>query len=162
MEDRLDRSDILRRLSLEHQRLMDTFARLTAEQWSAAGAVGTWTAKDVLAHLVYWNHYATDELRAAVSGTWFVHPFGTTDEINAQAIASFQGWAVEAIQDAFEHSYAELTVLVESLPVHAFEVGNPIEQALDETVHGALANNTYEHWPIHEAQIREWIDHVEK
>jgi hypothetical protein len=157
MEERLPREDILRRLSLEHQRLMDTFARLSSEQWLAAGAVGTWSARDVLAHLIFWNHYATDELRAAVSGTPFNHPSGTDDEINAQAVASFDGWTVDALNSAFEHSYSELLALVEGLPAHAFEVGNPIEQALDETIHGALANNTYEHWPMHEAQIREWL-----
>jgi len=158
MEERLSRDDILGRLSLEHQRLMDTFAGLTAEQWLAAGTVGTWTAKDVLAHLVYWNHFATDELRAAVSGTSYPHPEGTGDEINARAVASFQGWTADALRDAFEHSYNELIALVESLPVHTFEADNPIEKALDETIHGALANNTYEHWSIHEAQIREWIE----
>ena len=158
MEERLARDEILRRFSLEHQRLMYTFSRLTAEQWIAAGAVGTWTAKDVLAHLVYWNHFATDELRAAVSGTSFPHPEGTGDEINARAVASFEGWTTNALNSAFEHSYSELMALVESLPVHAFEAGNPIEQVLDETVHGALANNTYEHWPIHEAQIRAWVE----
>ncbi len=158
MEDRLSRDEILRRLSLEHQRLMDTFARLTPEQWVAAGAVGIWTAKDLLAHLVYWNHFSTDELRAAIIGTTYPHPEGTGDEINARAVASFEGWTAEAVRSAFEHSYSELITLVESLPTNAFEAGSSIEQALDETIHGALANNTYEHWPMHEAQIREWIE----
>ena len=158
MEARLPREEILRRLALEYQRLMETFARLTPEQWTAAGAVGTWTAKDVMAHLVYWNHFATDELQAAVTGSTFAHPEGTTDEINTSAVASFEGWAAEAVRSAFEHSYAELLDCVKTLPHSAFEAGSAIELALEETVHGALANNTYEHWPIHEAQIRAWIE----
>ena len=57
MEERLSRDEIVRRLGLEYQRLTDTFARLTLEQWTAAGAVGRWTAKDVMAHLVFWNRF---------------------------------------------------------------------------------------------------------
>ena len=85
-------------------------------------------------------------------------PEGTGDEINARAVASFQGWTREAVRSAFDHSYGELLECVKSLPKSAFEAGSSIEQALDDTVHGALANNTYEHWPIHEAQIRAWLE----
>jgi uncharacterized protein (TIGR03083 family) len=158
MEERLPREEILRRIALEYQRLMDTYARLTPAQWTAAGAVGTWTAKDVLAHLVYWNRFPVEEIQAALTGGSFAHPSGTTDEINAQAVASFRDWTPEAIRSAFEHSYAELLDCVKTLPHSAFEAGSAIEQALDETIHGVLANNTYEHWPIHEAQIRAWIE----
>ena len=158
MEERLPREEILRRLALEYQRLMETFARLTPEQWTAAGAVGTWTAKDVMAHLVFWNRFPVQELQAAITGEAFAHTSGTTDEINAQSVASFQGWTPEAVRSAFEHSYAEVLDCVKSLPHTAFEAGSAIEESLDETVHGALANNTYEHWPIHEAQIRAWIE----
>jgi uncharacterized protein (TIGR03083 family) len=158
MEERLSRDEILLRLALEYQRLMDTFARLTPDQWTEAGAVGIWTAKDVMAHLVFWNRFPVQELQAAVNGSTFAHPEGTGDDINARAVASFQGWTAEAVRSAFEHSYGELLECVKSLPKSAFEAGSPIEQALDDTVHGALANNTYEHWPIHEAQIRAWLE----
>lgn len=158
MEDRLSRDEILRRLDLEYQRLIATFDRLKPEQWLAAGAVGTWTAKDVMSHLVYWNRFPVEELQAAVNGTSFAHPEGTGDEINARAVESFRDWTPEAVRSAFEHSYVEVLDCVKALSDTAFEADSPIEKALDETVHGALANNTYEHWPIHEAQIREWIE----
>ncbi len=158
MEERLSRDEILRRLALEYQRLMDTFARLTPEQWIAPGVVGVWTAKDVMAHLVFWNRFPAEELLAAVDGSTVTHPEGTDDEINARAVASFKDWTPEAVRSAFEHSYSELLECVRSLPKSAFEAGSPIEQALDDSVQGALANNTYEHWPIHEAQIRTWLE----
>ena len=158
MEERLPREEILRRLDWEHQRLMDTFARLTPEQWVTTGAVGTWSAKDVLAHLVYWVRYPAQELEAAVSGSSLMETEGSDDDINARSVASFKDATPEAVRSAFEHAYNELIDFVRTLPTSAFEAGSPIEQALDETIHGALANNTYEHWPIHEAQIRSWIE----
>ncbi|MBA3871366.1 MAG: maleylpyruvate isomerase N-terminal domain-containing protein [Anaerolineae bacterium] len=159
MEERLSRQEILRRLTLEHQRLVDTFARLTPEQWIAPNVVGTWTAKDVIAHLVFWNRFPVQELRAAAKGTSVIYPEGTGDEINARAVASFQGWTAETVRSAFEQSYAELLDCVKTLPDSAFEADSLFEQALGDTVEGALANNTYEHWPVHEAQIRTWIGH---
>jgi hypothetical protein len=158
MEERLSRDEILRRLDLEHQRLIATFDRLKPEQWLAAGAVGTWTAKDGLAHLVFWNRFPVEELQAAVNGSSVAHPEGTGDEINARAVESLRDWTPEAGRSAFEHSYTELLECVKNLPDSAFEADSSFEQALDDTVHGALANNTYEHWPVHEAQIREWIE----
>lgn len=158
MEERLSRDEILRRLTLEYQRIANTFARLTPEQWTATDVVGTWTAKDVMAHLVFWNRFPVQELQAAINGNSVAHPEGTGDEINAWAVASFQGWTAEAVHNAFVDSYGELVDCVRSLPDSAFESDSAFEQALDDTVHGALANNTYEHWPIHEAQIREWIE----
>lgn len=157
MEERLPREEVLRRLSLEHQRLMNTFARLTPEQWVAPRTVGTWTAKEVLAHLIYWNEYVIGEVQAAVKGAPYTYPEGTTDEMNARAVVHYVDKSADVVRSAFERTYGELLACIENLPDSAFEAGSAIEQALDETIHGALANNTYEHWPIHEAQIREWL-----
>ncbi len=158
MEDRLPRKEILQRLEVEHQRLITSLARLSPEQTTAPDVLGVWSVKDIVAHLVYWNRYPVQELQAAVSGSTFEHPHGSDDELNAQAVASFTGWSYDQIFNAFEYSYAELVTCVENLPNSAFEASSLIEQTLDETVHGTLANNTYEHWPVHEAQIRTWIE----
>jgi hypothetical protein len=157
MDERLPREEVLRRLSLEHRRLMNTFARLTPEQWVAPSAVGTWTAKDVLAHLIFWNEYVIGEVQAATNGIPYIYPEGTTDEINERAVARYQDRSAEDVHHTFEQTYSELLSCIERLPKSAFEADSAIERALDETIHGALANNTYEHWPIHEAQIREWL-----
>src|SRR5437868_5223956 len=132
MEERLSRDEILQRLALEYQRLIDTFARLTPEQWLTPNVVGTWSAKDVMAHLVFWNRFPVQELQAAVNGSSWAHPEGTGDEINAWAVASFQGWTAEAVHNAFVYSYGELVDCIRSLPKSAFEANSPVEQALDE------------------------------
>lgn len=158
MEARLPKSEILQRLEVEHKRLAATLARLTPEQMVEPGVVGYWSVKDVLAHLIYWNVYASSEMNAAVDGREFAHPLGTTDEINAQAVMQYSWLDLNTIRAGFETSFNNIREGVQKLPDSAFEPDNPIERALDETIHGALANNTYEHWPIHEQQIRDWIE----
>lgn len=157
MEERLSRDEILQRLAIEQRRLMDTLARVKPEQLTQPGVVGVWSVKEVLAHLIFWNAFSLQELQAAVDDKLFAHPEGTGDEINARAVAAYADWSAEAVQRAFEQSCHEVLDCVKHLPDAAFEVDSSIEQKLDETVHGALANNTYEHWPIHEAQIRAWL-----
>jgi hypothetical protein len=50
---------------------------------------------------------------------------------------------------------------IEALPDDAFEDGSALEQSLGETVHGVFANNTYEHYPIHEGQLRAYAERIQ-
>lgn len=157
MEDRLERGEILRRLRAEHRRLCVTLEQLTPAQVVQPDVVGYWSVKDVVSHLVFWNQFVVDEVNAAVAGKVHPHPPGTGDEINAQAVAEYDGRDWDKVHILFEQSCEQIITLVQTLPEEAFEPGNRIEQVLEETIHGALANNTYEHWPVHEAQIRAWM-----
>ncbi len=157
MEERLSRAEILQRLAIEQRRLLDTLSHVKPEQHAQSGVVGIWSVKEMLAHLIFWNAFALQELQAAVAGKTVPHPEGTGDEINARAVAAYADWSADAVQQAFEQSCTEVLDTVKHLPDSAFEADSSIEQMLNETVHGALANNTYEHWPIHEAQIRAWL-----
>lgn len=158
MEERLGRDEILRRLEIEHNRLMDTVYRLTLSQLAQPWVVGAWSVKDVLAHLVYWNVFVVQEIEAAVNEEAFEHPQGTTDEINARAVEQYRGFKPDVMVRMCDVTCGMVKTMMQNLPDDAFEPGNRIEQLLDETIHSALANNTYEHWPIHEAQIRAWLD----
>lgn len=158
MEERLDRDTILQRVRTEHRRLSDTLALLTPAQCLLPNVVGYWSVKDVASHLVFWNQFVVNEVRAAVQGKVYPHPPGTGDEINALAVAEYSHRDWDEVHSQFEQSCWQVINLVANLPDEAFEPNNRIEQVLEETVHGALANNTYEHWPMHDAQIRAWME----
>jgi hypothetical protein len=49
------KSELSERLAANRAKLEATLARLTSEQRTAPGAVGEWSAKDVLAHLAEWE-----------------------------------------------------------------------------------------------------------
>lgn len=158
MEDRLSCAEMLERLDTEYRQLRRTLARLTREQMLQPNVIGVWSVKDMLAHLVFWNRFPVDEVGAALCGEFFVYPTRSSDEINARAVRLFQGKSLEETLIDFERSYGEVVALIETLPDEALEQDNPPEQSLDETIHGAFANNTYEHWLIHEAQVRKWLE----
>ncbi len=160
MEDRLSKQAILDRLDLEYRRLLTTIARLQPEQMLVPEVVGEWSVKDVLAHLVYWNQFPVKELETALAGEKPEYFPDDPDVVNAQTVARFADRSLDEVLAAFEDSFLNVIAAVESLPESAFEPENPLEQSLDETVAGTFGNNTYEHWPIHEAQIRLWIEQM--
>jgi hypothetical protein len=158
MEAQVGREEILRRLQTAHNGFEATLARLTPKQMLEPGVVGRWSVKDVLAHLVFWNAYPLAEIEAALNDESFEHPEGTTDEINERVVAQHRTATLQAVREDYEATYSRLVEMVKHLPDEAFQAGSQMERILEDTIHGVLANNTYEHWPIHAAQIREWIE----
>jgi hypothetical protein len=156
MEERLSRDEILQRLETEYHRLVGTVLELPAEQTGRAGVVGEWSVKDVMAHLIYWNMLPVNEVQAALSGRRFTDIHETSDQINARTVAQYRAYALHEVLNAFSSSYTMVWDSITRLPDSAFEPGSDIETILDETIHGTFANNTYEHWPIHHAQIVAW------
>jgi uncharacterized protein (TIGR00369 family) len=156
MSERLSRKDILRRLKAEYWRLKMTLAGLTPAQMLEPNVVGMWSIQDVMAHLVFWNRYVVAELEAALQGHQYEFDHSDQDAINAKAVALYADRSLEETLADFDSAYQAVVQVVESLPERAFEPDNPLEQALEDTISGALGNNTYDHYPIHEAQIRAW------
>jgi hypothetical protein len=71
------------------------------------------------------------------------------DEFNAgAAFASAPLQPVEALA-AWDRSFRRVIEAVEELTEADFAPGSSLEQALGDTVDGALANNTYAHYAEH-------------
>lgn len=158
MQERLSRAEILQRLDSEHNRLVATVAELTPAQMIEAGALGTWSAKDILAHLVHWTRFPTHEIKAALEGRKFDYDERHVDEINAQSVAHYRDRSPAEVLVDFERAFDQVLITVESLPDSAFEPDNALERLLDDTIAGVLNNNTYDHYALHEGHIRKWIE----
>ncbi len=158
MDDRPSRSEIIQRIETAHDRLAMTLVPFTPNQMLESGVVSYWSVKDVLAHLITWNVLSVFEIDAAVKGQPYEYPEETRDQINARAVEQHRGFNLMFVCAEFEASYTMLWETVQKLSDEAFQPGGRIEQALGDTINGALAKNTYEHWLIHEAQIRQWIE----
>jgi hypothetical protein len=151
---------MLRRLDTEYSRLKAALARLTPEQAVTPNVVGTWSVKDVIAHLIHWTRFPVNEVKAALLGDTFIFDDRSEDEINAANVALNAHRSLEEVVAQFDTAYQNLIEFLHILPESAFEPRNTLEETLDETLHGTFANNTYEHYPIHEAQIREYADRL--
>jgi uncharacterized protein (TIGR03083 family) len=152
---RLDKSEILERLTGERRRLYDVLAQLMPEQRSQPKTIGDWSVKDVIAHMIYWNRLPVRELECALSGSDVKQvrdPRGH-NEINADHVARYQESGFDVVMSDFERTHRELIAAVEALPSHAFEPNGEVERLLGDTVEDALNSVTYDHWALHRAQI---------
>jgi hypothetical protein len=52
------------------EELLSRFDSLGDEQMLAVGVTPDWSAKDLLAHLAYWERAAAEQVRALDAGTW--------------------------------------------------------------------------------------------
>jgi hypothetical protein len=155
--ERLNRAEILQRLDAEHNRLLATVAELSPAQLLEAGALGTWSVKDILAHLVHWTRFPTHEINAALQGRKFDYDARHEDEINAQSVSHYRDRSPAEVIADFERAYDQVLILVESLPDSAFERDNELEKLLGDSIAGVLNNNTYDHYALHEGHIRAWM-----
>jgi hypothetical protein len=158
MQERPTRHDILARLQTEYDRLLATVARLTPEQMTTPGVTGTWSVKEILAHLIFWNMVAVRGVEAAQRGETLPHNRRGPDWINAGAVAHYRDRSVDEVISDFKRSFLEVTRTLENLPNSVFEPGSPVEVALKDSIAGTFDNNTTDHYALHEAEIRAWLN----
>lgn len=157
MDTIVTKPELLRRLDREYSHARARLATLTAEQMCAPQTIRDWFAKDLLTHLIAHEQRALDELRAAVRGERLVidHAAGTT--FNAGAVAASRPYDVQSVLEAWQRSYEDVVATIEALPDSVFAASHPITAVLDDTIDGALANNTYEHYREHLPDIEQAI-----
>ena len=120
-------------------------------------SIGHWSVRDLLAHFVAHEQRALAEIAAARQGDRLAADPHGMDEFNAGAVFA---WAplqpVEALA-AWDRSYRRVVEVVEELTEADFAPGSSLEQALGDTLDGALANNTYAHYAEHVQALKAFI-----
>jgi hypothetical protein len=152
------RSELLRRLRESRTRLDAALAKLPPVRRVEPGVLGTWSVKDILTHIIAHEQRALQELQYALRGERLEIDHGAGDAFNAQAVADSRALAYEEVRARWDRSFQQIVAAVESLAEDAFAPASRVTAALDDSIDGALANNTYEHYAEHMAHIEAWLD----
>jgi hypothetical protein len=147
MESPTGKQELLNLIRAEHAALEASIAGLTYEQLSAPGATGGWSAKDVLAHVTWW------ELRTLEKVNGQAAPFNQPGEdqetavnrVNDTVYREHRDQSAAEIRAAFDASFLRVT---ESL--NGFS-----EEHLLANLEG-IAQDTYGHYPEHTAALQAW------
>lgn len=153
----MTRDIILSRLNDEYTALLSLLDSLTPAQRTTPNVIGTWSVKDMLAHLIYWNRRPTDEISAALNGYAFAYDQRDDDIINAETVSANRGRAWEDVMADFQRSFRAVVALVEMMPEEAFDEGGEVMQRLGNSLDDALAIDTYAHYAEHRVQIEAWL-----
>jgi hypothetical protein len=131
----------------------DTVASLLAAIPPAAflrpDAIDRWSVRDLLAHFVAHEQRALAEIAAARRGERLASDPTGINEFNAGAVFAWASLQPAEARAAWDRSYDRVVEIIEELGETDFAPGSALEQALGDTVDGALANNTYTHYAEH-------------
>jgi hypothetical protein len=120
-------------------------------------AIGGWSVRDLLAHFVAHEQRALAEIAAACRGARLeIDPNGTS-HFNAGAVFAWASLQPAEARAAWERSSRHVVEIVAELSEEDFAPGSALEQALGDTVDGALANNTYTHYAEHVPALEAFV-----
>lgn len=155
-EEFVDRAELLRRLDREYRRFHEVIAPLSPDQLRAPGVVGAWSIAEVMAHFIAHEQFALRELGYALRGERYDSGEIDTDAMNAQAVAERRARTPAETLQAWDDSYRQVVAAVRALSDADFDPGGPVAQLLDDSIDGALANNSYDHYAEHLPEIEAW------
>jgi uncharacterized protein (TIGR03083 family) len=153
---------LLENLRREHDALAATLRPLTPAQMTTPGVHGdgggTWTVKDILSHITWWEQSVFGWLGQPPAVERSVVPSGdlSEDEVNSAIYAGNKERPLEDVLHTFERSY---TALVRALEEAGEErIAQPRPSAPDgPPIWEIVPGNTYEHYAAHHEAIRTWL-----
>jgi hypothetical protein len=156
VDQHVTRAELLARLDRERAALAAELDQFTPDQQVKPGVVGDWSIKDLLAHLIAHEQRALQEVQSALRGEQLTIDHNANDAVNDQAVTSSALRPVEDVRSAWEASSREVIDTIMALPELAFDPSGPVVALLDDSIDGALGNNTYLHYAEHRHEIEVW------
>jgi hypothetical protein len=138
------KNELIERIEHASSRLNDVLKHLEPD-----ARIGTWSLSDFLAHLIAHEQRAMAEINAAIRGQALVIDHRAINEFNQGAVFSSHLYPFELVHHAWLESVASVLEYVKALPDEVFEASNPVTDVLEDSIDGALANNTYDHYLEH-------------
>lgn len=129
----------------------EAYAGISDDDLMIPGVCGDWSIRDLIAHVTWWDAEALKHLPLVLeSGTppRYSVTYGGIDAFNAMKTQEKRGLSLEEVRREADETHGRLIAYLESVPLDKL-TGN------SKFTH-RLRLDTYGHYPIHEADIREW------
>jgi uncharacterized protein YndB with AHSA1/START domain len=157
LHEQVGRKELLSRLRRSRDAVAALLAAIPPATFLEAGAIGAWSVRDLLAHFVAHEQRALAEIAAARRGDRLTIDATATNEFNAGAVFAWASLQPPEAWAAWDRSYRQIVETVEALADADVAPGSALEQALGDTVDGALANNTYTHYEEHMPALEAFV-----
>ncbi len=162
MAKQTSKAQLLKDIQAERRRLEKTLSTLEAAEMVQAGAVGTWSVKDVLAHLAAWEKLFLDWYQAGIQGSApGTLPVGmgkrAIDALNQQIYTQNQGRSLEEILAEFQASYRQILAVIEAIPEGDMFSCGRFSWTGELALVDYIAGNTCSHYAWARSQISKWV-----
>jgi hypothetical protein len=155
--EHIGKRELLSRIRTSRDSIASLLDAIPPEAFLRADAIGCWSVRDLLAHLVAHEQRAVAEIAAAHRGERLSSDPTGANEFNAGAVFAWAPFEPAEARVAWDRSYRRVVEVIEELAEADFAPGSALEQALGDTVDGALANNTYVHYAEHRPALEAFV-----
>jgi DinB family protein len=145
------RARLLHRLDRAWQALQDSYAGLPEAEVLEPGVTGTWSVKDIIAHVSWWEEEALAHLPLILAGgrpPRYSVTHGGIDAFNAKMTKQRQDLSLAEVLKRRDDIHGRLIALIESVP--------EIQITGETRFRRRLRLDTYGHYPKHARAIRAW------
>ncbi len=155
----VNQAELLRRMDRSFRYFDWVLTRVaTGVDPEVPGVTEAWSVKDVVSHLIAHEQRTIAELQHAKRGEHLAIKHEENDSFNDGAVYACRAMSFEMVCAQWRRSYQTVVEMIESLGEADFEPESMVVKALDDSIDGAVANNTYEHYDFHGAQIEAWLE----
>ena len=147
----MSRDRILKLLDAEWEAFLDSHAGLSPEQLLLPGVTGSWSVRDILAHVTTWEEEALKHLPIILEGgapPRYSVKYGGIDPFNARMTGEKSGLRLATVLRELREVHLRLIEFVKSVGEDQFQKETRFRRR--------LRLDTYSHYPKHARAIREW------
>ncbi len=147
----MDRAQLLKRLNKAWEELKASYQGLSEAELLEAGVTGTWSVRDIIAHVTWWEEEALTHLPLILAGgrpPKYSVKYGGIDAFNARMTKLKSNLSLSEVLKLREQTHRRLIDFLQSVPE---------EQIARETrFRRRLRFDTYGHYAKHAEAIRKW------
>ena len=154
----MNKDEVITRVRTERSRWNDIIARIDDDLMLKPGVEGDWSAKDILAHVIWYEREIVGLLRARAfvgSDLWAL----PLDERNAGVHEETKSMTLEEARAESERVFPDLLEQLEALPEDAY--GDPSSfpgMPAEWEPWFIIAGNTFNHYPDHTESLRQLLE----
>lgn len=154
----MNKVEVLDRVKTARSRWNNLLAQVDDDLMLRPGSEGDWSAKDVLAHVMWYEREMVGMLksRALIGSDLWALPL---DERNAGVHEEIEDMSLEAVRAESESVFPTLIEQLEVLPDAAYGDSAHFRHMPDEWAPwDVIAGNTFRHYPDHTESIQRLLD----
>ncbi|MDE2860672.1 MAG: DinB family protein [Chloroflexota bacterium] len=154
----MNKEEVITRVRTERSRWNDIIAQINDDLMLKPGVEGDWSARDILAHVIWYEREIVGLLRARAfvgSDLWAL----PLDERNAGVHEETRSMTLEEVRAESERVFPDLLEQLEALPEDAY--GDPSSfpgMPAEWEPWYIIAGNTFNHYPDHIESLRQLLE----
>jgi hypothetical protein len=161
MGGQMSRTDLMAAMIAERGRWDALLDEVGERRMEEPGAVGSWSVKQVIAHIAGWDRWAAELVRAIARGEQPTPPENEEHDFsarNASAVDKFGQGSADQVRAASDDAFGNLLGSVELLTNEQLAQSGLAFWSAEDDVSDIVAGCSFKHYHGHGEQIRAWLE----